>query len=168
MRSTTEVFPTIEMVSERALELGMSYGTYSSSSAYMADIESGYFGTTYTKTGRRKRQEVKEDIKALMIKAQTKPVAIFCISEDSAKAFREYLRKEVSRGFPKLLNNYTTTGSNVYINGHEVITVCTVPEWNENQKKRLNLFTGYAYSFDIPADGLIGIENLAYSPEKYI
>ena len=49
----SNAFPTIEMVAARASELGMSYGTYSGSKQYTADKCSGYFETTYTRSGRR-------------------------------------------------------------------------------------------------------------------
>ncbi|MGN1105914.1 MAG: hypothetical protein ACI4RH_04625 [Huintestinicola sp.] len=53
---TSNTFPTIEMVAARASELGMSYGTYSSSQQYTADKCSGYFETTYTRSGRRRKK----------------------------------------------------------------------------------------------------------------
>ena len=53
--STSKPFPTIGMVSTRANELGMSYGTYSSSSQYKQDIICGWYEKHYTKSGRRKQ-----------------------------------------------------------------------------------------------------------------
>lgn len=51
---TSHAYPTIDMVASRASELGMSYGAYSSSKQYTADINSGYFEMTFTRSGRRR------------------------------------------------------------------------------------------------------------------
>lgn len=55
-KATSNAFPTIEMVAARAAELGMSYGTYSSSKQFTADKCSGYFETTFTRSGRRRKK----------------------------------------------------------------------------------------------------------------
>lgn len=53
---TSKAFPTIEMVAARASELGMSYGAYSVSAQYKADIIEGYYETTFTRSGRRRKK----------------------------------------------------------------------------------------------------------------
>lgn len=51
--TTNKPFPTIEMISSRAGELGMSYGKYCSSPQYTADKNSLWFERHFTRSGKR-------------------------------------------------------------------------------------------------------------------
>ena len=50
---TSKPFPTIEMISERAGQLGMSYGKYCSSPQYAADKRNLWFERHFTRSGER-------------------------------------------------------------------------------------------------------------------
>lgn len=51
--TTSKPFPTIEMISERAGQLGMSYGKYCSSPQYAADERNLWFERHFTRSGER-------------------------------------------------------------------------------------------------------------------
>lgn len=107
-----------------------------------------------------------KQIRALMIRAQSKPVVIFCPTGTYADYFRQEIKDGVFKLFPTLLNNYIGTGYDIFINGHEKITVVSVPTWNELQRKALNLFPGYAYCAGCTIDDIAGVKNLMYDPER--
>ncbi len=106
-------------------------------------------------------------IRALMIKAQSKPVVIFCPCAEYAEAFRQEVKDGVSSLFPTLVNTYIGTGPDVFIKGHEKITVTTVGQWNESQRKALDLFKGYAFAAGCTIDDIYGVKNLMYEPERF-
>lgn len=106
-------------------------------------------------------------IRALMIKAQSKPVVIFCPSAEYAAMFRQEIKDGVSGLFPALINTYIGTGPDVFIKGHEKITVTDVPQWNESQRKALDLFRGYAFAAGCTIDDIYGVKNLMYEPERF-
>lgn len=105
-------------------------------------------------------------IRALMIKAQTKPVVILCPTIICAEYLKSEIKNGVEKLFPALLSNYITTGWDIFIKGHEKITVVTVPIWNELQRNRLDLFKGYAFSAGCTIDDIAGVKNLMYEPER--
>ena len=51
--TTSKPFPTIEMISERAGQLGMSYGKYCSGPQYAADKRNLWFERHFTRSGNR-------------------------------------------------------------------------------------------------------------------
>ena len=50
---TSKPFPTIEMISERAGQLGMPYGKYCSGPQYAADEHDLWFERHFTRSGER-------------------------------------------------------------------------------------------------------------------
>lgn len=107
-----------------------------------------------------------KQIRALMVRAIMKPIVIFCPTNIYAESFREHLRHELTRMFPTLINNYITTGPDIFVKGYEKITVTTVPMWNESQQKQNDLFKGYAYCSGCTIDDIFGVKNLMYDPER--
>lgn len=107
-----------------------------------------------------------KQIRALMIRAQSKPVVIFCRSQAYADCLRQEIKDGVFKLFPTLLNNYISAGYDIFIKGHEKITVVTVPIWNEMQNKSMSLFPGYAYCAGCTIDDIAGVKNLMYDPER--
>lgn len=107
-----------------------------------------------------------KQILALMIRAQSKPVVILCRTEEYADRLRQEIKDGVFKLFPTLLGTYITTGYDIFIKGHEKITVVSVPAWNELQRKAMNLFPRYAYCAGCTIDDIAGVKNLMYDPER--
>ena len=67
------------------------------------------------------RRMTDKQIRALMIQAQSKPVVIFCRTEEYADCLRQEIKDGVFKLFPTLLSTYITTGYDIFIKGHEKI-----------------------------------------------
>ena len=105
-------------------------------------------------------------LRNLLIKAQTKPIVIFCPSIISAELLKAKIKTMVAELFPIFVNNYIGTGWDIYLKGHEKLTVITVPIWNELQRNNLSVFKGYSYSYECTENDIAGVKNLMYEPER--